>query len=121
EIIQFGNALCLYSKTMPWGAFNTVKGITDHELQYLDTIIEFYRERNRKLQVEIVPSVVNAAFLKELSDRELYQSGFHTSTIIEPQTFDDQLPDHIRVQELNEDQFETYAMIHCRGTGLPDT
>ncbi|ANS74556.1 GCN5 family acetyltransferase [Paenibacillus yonginensis] len=120
EVKRFGNALCLYSKTMPWGSFNTVKGITNTELEYLDSIIAFYRERERKIQFEIVPSFVDANLLKQLSDRGFYQSGFHTSTYIEPKLFNDQLPEHIRIQELNEDQFETYAMIHCRGTGLPD-
>jgi GNAT superfamily N-acetyltransferase len=120
EIVKFGNALCFYSKTMPWGAFNTVKGITNEELDYINSIINFYRERDRKIQFEIVPSLVNAKFLKFLSDQGLYQYGFHTSTYIVPRIFDDKLPEHIRIQELNEDQFETYALIHCRGTGLPD-
>ncbi len=119
EIKRFGNALCLFSKTMPWGSFNTVKGITNSEIEYIDPIIDFYRERDRKVQFEIVPSFVDADFLKQLSDRGFYQSGFH-STFIEPMAFNDQLPEHIRIQELNEDQFETYATIHCRGTGLPD-
>jgi GNAT superfamily N-acetyltransferase len=120
EMVRFGNALCLYSRTMPWGAFNTVKGITNNELEYIRPIIEFYRERNRKLQFEIVPSRVDAALLKMLSDQGFYQSDFHTSTMMEPQLFEDRLPDSIRIQELNEDEFETYALIHCRGTGLPD-
>ncbi len=120
EIVRFGNALCIYSRTMPWGTFNTVKGITNDEIEHIDPIIDFYRQRDRKIQFEIVPSFVDANFLKFLSDRGCYQSGFHTSTVIEPQSFDDRLPAHIRIQELNEDQFETYAMIHCRGTGLPD-
>jgi GNAT superfamily N-acetyltransferase len=120
EIARFGNALCLYSKTMPWGAFNTVKGITNEELDDIHSIINFYRVRDRRIQFEIVPSHVNANLLKFLSEQGLYQSGFHTSTYMEPQIFDDKLPEHIHIQELNEDQFETYALIHCRGTGLPD-
>ena len=120
EVKRFGNALCLYSKTMPWGAFNTVKGITNDDLHYLNPIMNFYRERDRKIQFEIVPSLVNEDFLKLLSDLGFYQSGFHTSTYVEPHIFNDQLPEHISIQELREDQFETYALIHCRGTGLPD-
>jgi len=120
EIMQFGNALCLYSKTMPWGTFNTVKGMTNDEMEHMDSIIDFYRQRGRKIQFEMVPSLVDAQFLKLLSERGFYQSGYHTSTIIEPQTFDDPLPEPIRIRELNEDEFDIYAMIHCRGTGLPD-
>lgn len=120
EIVQFGNAVCFYSKTMPWGAFNTVKGMTSADREHVDPIIDFYRQRGRKIQFELVPSMVDADFLRLLSDRGFYQSGFHASTIIEPQTFDDRLPEPVRIQLLNEDQFETYAMVHCRGTGLPD-
>lgn len=120
EIERFGNALCFYSKTMPWGSFNTVKGITNAELEFIDQIIDFYRERERKIQFEIIPSYVDSNFLKYLSDRGFYQSGFHTSTYIEPTLFNIELPEHIRIQELNEEQFETYAMIHCKSTGLPD-
>ncbi|WP_028540215.1 GNAT family N-acetyltransferase [Paenibacillus sp. J14] len=120
EIKRFGNALCLYSKTMPWRAFNTVKGVTNEVSEYLTPIVDFFRERDRKIQFEIVPSLVNENTLKRISDRGFYQSGFHTSTYIEPQIFNDQLPEHITIQELSEDQFETYALIHCRGTGLPD-
>ncbi|NMO97695.1 GNAT family N-acetyltransferase [Paenibacillus lemnae] len=120
EIVQFGSALCLYSKTMPWGTFNTVKGITSHDLEYIQPIINFYQERQRKIQFEVVPSIVDAGFLKMLSDHGFYQTGVHTSTVMEPRIFDEQLPEHICIHELNEDQFETYAMIHCRGTGLPD-
>lgn len=120
ELARFGHALCLYSKTMPWGSFNTVKGLTRDEQGELDAIIEFYRQRKRKFQLEIIPSVVDEHILKALSDRGFYQSGFHTSTAIRPRTYDVRLPDHVRIEELNEDQFEVYAMIHCRGTGLPD-
>lgn len=120
EIKRYGNSLCLYSKTMPWGTFNTVKGITSTEVQFLDRIINFYRKKNRKIQFEIVPSHVDENLLKQLSDRGFYQSGFHTSTYIKPKLFNEQLPEHIRIHELNEDQFDIYAMIHCRGTGLPD-
>jgi len=120
EIMRFGRALCLYSKTMPWGTFNTVKGITSDDSDYLDRIMDFYRERERKPQFEIVPSLADVDFLKRLSDRGLYQSGFHVSAIIEPQLFDEPLPEPVRIEELEEDQFDIYAMIHCRGTGLPD-
>lgn len=121
DIRRFGHALCFYSRTMPWGSFNTVKGITKDDAEFIKPILDFYRERDRKAQFEVVPSVVDTNLLQSLSDQGFYQSGFHTSTMIEPQLFHDQLPDHIAIEELKEDQFETYAMIHCRGTGLPDS
>lgn len=120
EIKQFGNALCLYSKTMPWGSFNTVKGITSADYERIDAINDFYQTRERKAQFEIVPSLVDQSLLKHLSDRGFYQSGFHTSLYIEPTLFEEDNEETIRIEEIEEDQFHVYATIHCRGTGLSD-
>lgn len=120
EMAYFGTAMCLYSRTMPWPTFNTVKGLTTADLDYLDDIIDFYRKRERKVQFEIVPTRVDQRVLTELRDRGLYQSGFHASTYCVPV---DQLlhkPDHIHITEVEEEDFHIYAKIHCRGTGLPD-
>lgn len=116
----FGNSVCLYSKTMPWATFNTVKGFSAEDLDFLDAIIDFFRKRERKIQFEIVPSRVNQQVLSVLSERGFYPSGFHTSTYCEPHDQLLQRPDHIEIKELTEEEFHTYAMIHCRGTGLPD-
>lgn len=105
---------------MPWATFNTVKGIRSTDIEFIDQIMDFYRSRGRKAQFEIVPSLVDQELLKHLSDRGFYQSGFHTSLYIEPREFDDDHCEHIKIEELQEDQFEIYATIHCRGTGLPD-
>lgn len=120
EIKQFGNAIALYSKTMPWAAFNTVKGITSSDIEFIEPIIDFYRTRDRKPQFEIVPSVVDQKYLKNLSDHGFYQSGFHSSLYMEPTMGKRDLNEVLRVQELQEDQFIQYATVHCRGTGLSD-
>ena len=120
EINRFGNAFCFYSRTMHWPAFNTVKGITSADVEWIDPLIDFYRKRERKAQFEIVPSLVDEHLLKCLSDRGFYQSGFHVSMYMEPTAFEDDRHEHLTVQKLRKDQFEIYATIHCRGTGLPD-
>ena len=119
EILKLGNAHCFYSKTMPWSTFNTVKGLANEDVEHIATILDFYRERNRKVQIEAIPSLINENVLRRLAESGLYQSGFHTSLIIQPQECcREQEP--IRIQEIHEDQFEQYAAIHCRGTGLSD-
>lgn len=120
EVTKFGNALCLFSRTMPWASFNTVKGLTSNDIQFIEQIIDFYRMRERKVQFEIVPSIVDRNLLEYLYERGYYQSGFHTSLYIEPTDFNVDIQNNIRIQELREDQFNIYATIHCRGTGLPD-
>jgi len=120
ELRRFGNAICLYSRTMPWPSFNTVKGLTSEDAQHVDAILQFYRERNRKLNFEIVPGLVDQSLLELLAERGFYQSGFHTSMYIDPHKRTFVPNDNIRIEELQEDQFALYARIHCRGTGLPD-
>lgn len=121
EIAYFGNAMCLYSKTMPWPGFNTVKGLAAEDLDYLDPIMDFYARRERKVQFEIVPSRVDQQVLSELSKRGLYQSGFHVSAYCAPHDELMDIPDHVQLKEVGEEDFATYAAIHCRGTGLPDS
>lgn len=120
EIARFGNATCYYSKTMPWASFNTVKGLRSNDLDAIDAILDFYRSNNRKPQFEIVPSLVDANALKRLSERGFYPSGFHTSLYVEPSSSIEVESDGIRIRELREDEFDSYATIHCKGTGLSD-
>lgn len=126
EMRTIGNALCLYSKTMPWLSFNTVKGITNDDIGHIRPIIEFYKAKERKAQFEVVPSFANDKLLQSLSAHGCYPSGFHTSLYIDPASMKaadnnyDESGSRIRIEELQEDQFERYAKIHCRGTGLSD-
>ncbi|TXK71946.1 GNAT family N-acetyltransferase [Paenibacillus sp. N3.4] len=120
EVQQFGNAWCFYSRTMPWAAFNTVKGMTNADIELLDPIIEFYKKRDRKAQFEIVPTHLDHHALKQLSDRGFYASGSHASLYMEPIEMFEETQGQIQILELQEDQFHLYATIHCRGTGLAD-
>ncbi|WP_168121520.1 GNAT family N-acetyltransferase [Paenibacillus sp. HB172176] len=122
EVRRFGNAVCYYSKTMPWPSFNTVKGLRSEDIEQFDSILDFYQARDRKAQFEIVPSFANQKLLRALADRGYYQSGFHNSLYMEPKWFGDEETDSgsIRIEALREDQINLYAAIHCKGTGLPD-
>lgn len=120
EIEQFGQALCLYSRTMPWLSFNTVKGIQSEDSIHLDAIIDFYKSRDRKFQFEIVPAMVNQDLLSSLAARGFYQSAFHNSMYMNPQELKDMPDAGIVIKTIDKDEFEDYARIHCLGTGLPD-
>lgn len=140
EIARIGGAVCLYSRTMPWPSFNTVKGLRDEDAARLDEIAAFYRERDRNVQFEIVPGLIGPDLLKALAGRGLYPSGFHASMYGRPGTGSDAAAgdsearsrdgsgtgamdsagDPLRIVELGQDDFETYATIHCRAFGLPD-
>lgn len=121
ELRQFGNVLCLYSRTMPWPSFNSVKGMTSDDIEHFEQIIRFYRDKGRKVQFEIVPGMADPKLLEHLSRHGLYQSAFHTSLYIDPREFvNEKVDEGIQINEVQENQFELYATIHCRGTGLSD-
>ncbi|WP_213621524.1 GNAT family N-acetyltransferase [Paenibacillus sp. J22TS3] len=121
EIQQFGQAVCYYSRSMPWGSFNTVKGITGAEVELIDSILEFYQARERNIQLEIVPGLADQEILKRLYDHGLYPAGYHTSLYMNPADLTGLHENpRIRVEELTEDQFDLYAAIHCRSFGLPE-
>ncbi|MNW31582.1 hypothetical protein D3C74_85050 [compost metagenome] len=116
---RFGHAVCYYSRTMPWPSFNTVKGLTSADIEHIEPILEFYRERGRKPQLEIIPEQADERLMRHLSKLGLYPSGHHCSLIMEPQHILNP-SEQVRLEEVEEGQMELYATIHCRGTGLSD-
>src|SRR5690554_4117825 len=62
EITYFGQCVAFFSRTMPWGLFNNVKGLIEED--NLDDMINYYEERERKFEVQIIPSKVNKDILK---------------------------------------------------------
>lgn len=118
EIVRIGHATCFYSKTMPWPMFNTVKGLRNEDHDLIEPILSFYRERERKPRIELVPSLVNSKFMAKLTGQGFYQSGFHASVYIDPMHYQIEEQQSITIRELGSDEFDVYATIHCLATGL---
>lgn len=116
EITRFNNSVAFYSRTMPWGLFNNVKGTIDE--RDVDDIIDFYESRKRQFEFQFIPSKANPALFKLLHERSFHQSGFHASLYREPSEVELPQDKHLMIRELQEDEFELYAKIHCLGTGL---
>ena len=126
EIRYFGEAVAFYSREMPWPQFNTVKGIGSDEESYLAEIISFYRSKNRNPHIEITPLRSEPTLLRTLARHGFFQSPFHATLYREcknevtPQlvkgTNDKEI---VQIIEINLDQFDDYATVHCLGTGLP--
>ncbi|WP_246187980.1 GNAT family N-acetyltransferase [Paenibacillus tengchongensis] len=118
EVQTFGQATAWYARTMPWGGFNTVKGLTFEDTRYVDEIIEFYRERGRRGQFEIVPSGCSGELLRALAERGFYQSAFHTTMYGMPRSPEPDFAEGITVREIEAGEFALYGRLHCLGTGL---
>ena len=117
EIRTIGRSTAFYSKTMPWGLFNNVKGSIEKDR--IDEIIRFYEERDRKFEFQIIPGKADQEVMKLLAERGFYQSGFHTSLYGEPRAIELEMDEDMHIRELREDELDVYAEIHCLGTGLP--
>lgn len=120
EIKHFGDAIAFYSRTMPWGLFNNVKGLIEE--RHVADLLQFYDERNREPQLHIIPGKANPAVLKALHAAGYYQSGFHTTMYCEARepvvTESDFEAEGLTVRELQADELDIYAEIHCVATGL---
>ncbi|GGG71182.1 GNAT family N-acetyltransferase [Paenibacillus radicis (ex Gao et al. 2016)] len=131
EIAEFGGAVCFYSRTMPWPSFNTVKGFRSADTAYIADIVAFFKSRDRQPHIEVLPSLVDGSALGALSGQGLNTSSFHTTMYMGLNEYlfaDNEAEgnssdtDNLKIvlEELQEDEFDTYATIHCRATGLPD-
>jgi GNAT superfamily N-acetyltransferase len=118
NVQPFGGAAAYYVKEMPWGSFNTVKGIGAGGIGLIDEIIQFYRERSRPFQFEIIPSKANGDLFSCLIGHGFHQTGFHTTLYGVPSVEKPSYSSGIMIRELNEDEFELYGRLHCLGTGL---
>ena len=119
EIRRFGNAAAFYIKTMPWGLFNSVKGFARADIDRLDDVISFYRERNRVFQMDVDPLGFDSKALKQLAEKGLYQDGFQSVLYGVPASDPPPLPPNITIRQIeNEADFDHYAGIHCVGSGM---
>lgn len=125
ELVKFGQTVCLYSKMMPWGQFNAVKGLGDEDVEQVAHIDEFYRSRERSAQFELVPGLATSpALFKQLDDLGYLQTGYHATVYTELTgkdlpTFD--LAPSVEIRTVQPDEFEHYARIHCLGFGMPES
>ncbi|RJX37159.1 N-acetyltransferase [Paenibacillus pinisoli] len=119
EIMKLGNIAAFYIKTMPWGLFNSIRGFSHVDIGHLDEILAFYRERERRFQMDIDPVGNNAETLRHLAGKGLHQTGFQSVLYGLPREERPALAPSITVQSIeNETDFDVYAGIHCVGAGM---
>ncbi|MEK4058107.1 MULTISPECIES: GNAT family N-acetyltransferase [Paenibacillus] len=119
EIVRFGHTTGFYIRTMPWSLFNSVKGISDQDVDKLEEIIRFYTAKDRAFQIDVDPVHCSSKLFKGLADHGLYQSGFHAVLYGLPRQAPSELPSKITIVEIdNVNSFDTYAEIHCLASGM---
>jgi hypothetical protein len=119
EIRKLGNTTAFYIKTMPWGLFNSVKGFSLDDLDRLEEVIQFYRERERTFQLDINPVGISPNMLRHLAKNGLFQDSFHSVLYGLPRGELPKIPSDIKIHLIdNEIDFDLYAGIHCVGSGM---
>ncbi|WP_036746745.1 GNAT family N-acetyltransferase [Paenibacillus sp. UNC451MF] len=119
DISTFGNTTAYYIKTMPWGLFNSVKGLSDKDTDKVESIIAFYRERDRKPQIDIDPAGSSAKLLRTMAKSGLIQEGFHSFLYGLPLAELPTAPAYIDIHEITDAQeFDLYAEVHCIASGM---
>ncbi|GGA38190.1 GNAT family N-acetyltransferase [Psychrobacillus lasiicapitis] len=115
-----GQTSAFAAKNIPGLTFNTVRGLSENDIPYLEDIITFYKKNAINFRFEITPMNSSELLFRALTDKGYYHSGFHASFIGECVENRGQIyqPD-IEVCHLNQDDFDLFASIYVNGFGLP--
>ncbi|MFJ5770499.1 GNAT family N-acetyltransferase [Psychrobacillus sp. NPDC093180] len=107
-------------KNIPGPAFNTVRGLSEDDIPYLEEIIAFYEKHAINFRFEITPMNSSESLFRALTDKGYYHSGFHASFNGGSEEEKGQIcqPD-IEVCHLKRDDFDLFASIYVNGFGLP--
>lgn len=119
DIHYFGNSSATYIRTMPWGIFNAVKGLQDEDAASLQSIVDFYKKKERSFQLDVDPIRTSNKLLEQLPALGLVQTGFHSVLIGVTHSERPSVAPDITIQEIVDDEgFDHYAAIHCLGSGM---
>ncbi|WP_270182276.1 GNAT family N-acetyltransferase [Alkalihalobacillus sp. CinArs1] len=122
EIKEFGDAVAFSVKNIPGPSFNTIKGVSDNNVEDIDAMLDFYTCRGIPARFEITPIQPTTEFLRALSNKGYFQCGFHTSLY---RTFDigrspnDEQQPSLHIQEMSKDDFSLFGEIYTKGFGMP--
>ncbi|MEK5038488.1 GNAT family N-acetyltransferase [Sporosarcina sp. FSL K6-3457] len=119
DIQQFGNATAFSVKNIPGPSFNTVKGLTDGDEQFMDQLIEFYTEKEIRVRFELTPAHASPDLLAHLQQAGFYHSDFHTSlygSLIQSAVTVDE---RITIRRLESHEFDLFAEIYAKGFQMP--
>lgn len=119
EVKTFGNATAFSARNIPGPSFNTVKGITDEEQNEVENIINYYKQKDIPVRLEITPAHVSSKFLTYLARIGFYQTDFHSTLFADLQSINDHAGSEILIRELEKDEFHLFAEIYANGFQLP--
>ncbi|GLV61640.1 hypothetical protein Bmyc01_03100 [Bacillus mycoides] len=119
QLKKFGSATAFSSKIIAGPTFNTVKGIAFTNTDEIDEIISYYQSLQIPCRFEITPAQGTTELFQYLSQKDFYQSSFHTALYSIPGQDFSLPPSNISVRKLKENEFHTFADIYVQGFNMP--
>src|SRR5690625_984821 len=118
-IEKFGNATAFSAKNIPGPSFNTVKGLSGQDIHYIDNILEFYREKDIPVRIEITPTHSSNDLFTILANKGLFQCGFHTVLYGADYKIPEISNPLITIRPLAKNEFDLFADIYTQGFKMP--
>jgi hypothetical protein len=122
EIQKFGNATAFSVMNIPGPSFNTVKGLSDEDEEYIDSIIDFYKQKDIPARFELTPAHVSSRLLTRLNNAGFYHYDFHTTLYTSPKELNINkagMDPKLSIRLLKSDEFDTFADIYIKGFQMP--
>lgn len=119
EIQTFGNAAAFSVKNIPGPSFNTVKGLEAGDEQFLEEIVDFYRQKEIPVRLELTPAHTSSGLLTYLSQLGFYQYDFHTTLYTPLSNEIWRAYPEIDIRKLKKDEFDLFAEIYTKGFQMP--
>jgi GNAT superfamily N-acetyltransferase len=120
EIQTFGNTTAFYAEKIPGPSFNVVKGLRDGDERYVGGILDYYKERNVPVRLELVPGLVSSETMESLRGYGFYHTDFHNTLYKKITEHDNTGKTSIAVRKLEQKEFSIFADIYTKGFQMPE-
>jgi GNAT superfamily N-acetyltransferase len=115
---QFGGVTALLTASADNLDFNRVGNMSENDMQYLDAICAWYRDRGRLCRFEITPTQARRSLLQSLTEKGFYHSGFYTALYGVPEPLLEPDP-AITVRDVLLNERDLFAEIYLESFGIP--
>ena len=96
-----------------------MKGITDEDINQIDRILEFYKQKKIPVQYELTLAYASSNLMRYLTEMGFGQSDFHTTLYRETSKMSGHLKSAISIGRLEKNEFDVFANIYAEGFNMP--
>lgn len=107
----FGHVLVFASRTTEHRAWNRALGLRAGDEELVDEVLTWADSLQAPTRLEVVPALVDEAFLAHMADRGLVVTGFRSAVYGIPRSVPQALPQGVEVEELADEQLEFFAQV----------